>query len=141
MKRDKYDDAFSIAVRETANWTCERCGIHDPEGAAKGKSWITHCSHIYGRRNLATRWHPDNGVCLCAACHKELGDDPIEHAAFARKRLGDVRFDALKLLANSVYKWPKSEKEEMYKHYRSEIKRIKSQRQAGSFPDPLVSYQ
>lgn len=141
IKRDKYDDIFSACIREFANWTCESCGIVDPDGQAYGKSRRTHCSHVFGRRNLSTRWHPDNAFCLCAGCHKELGDSPIDHAEFARRNLGEVRYDALRLRANSVMKWTKAMKQEMLLHYRSELKRLKEARSLGQEPAPLVSYE
>lgn len=137
VKRDKHDDIFSQCVRQAAAWTCQRCGVVDADGQATSRSLRMHCSHIYGRRNLATRWHPDNAICLCAACHKDLGDDPIQHAAFARAYLGDTRYDALVLLANSVWKWRRADKVEMYQHYKGELRRLQ---QLGC-ADEVVSYQ
>ena len=141
MKRDKYDDVFSACIREFANWTCERCGCVDPDGQAYGKSRRTHCSHIFGRRHRATRWHPDNACCLCAGCHLEMGDSPIDHAEFARKVLGDVRFDALRLRSNTIMKWTKAMKHEMFLHYKAELQRCKDVRAMGEEPAPLVSYE
>lgn len=141
IKRDKHDAAFSDAIREAANWTCERCGYHDPDGEAKGSSRSIECSHIYGRRHKSTRWYPDNCTSLCTSCHFILGSDPIEHAAFARRHLGDERFERLVAMAAMVWKWTKAEKAEMLQHYRAEIKRIRRQRATGETVDPLVSYQ
>ena len=65
MKRDATDAAFSDAVREAADWTCQRCGREFPD--RKGRE--AQCSHFYSRKYSSTRWYPDNALLACASCH------------------------------------------------------------------------
>jgi len=127
IKRDKYDIVFSDLVRERSNWTCELCSRQFPEGTRQA----LHCSHLFGRRYLGTRFNPDNCFSLCAGCHMKMGENPVEHHEWARKRLGDGLIEILREKAQKVRKLPKPEKEEMYRHYRAELKRLESLRKAG----------
>ena len=38
------------------------------------------CHHVVPRRRWATRWEPQNGVLLCVACHRHIGENPLEAA-------------------------------------------------------------
>lgn len=131
MKRTPLDAATSDLVRERADWTCERCEEVDHEGQAKGKSMRMQCSHVYGRKHNSTRYELDNLFCLCATCHAYLETRPIEHAAFARSKLGDVRFEWLQQKHYQVKKWPKHEKEEARKFYIKQYKEIRESRMDG----------
>lgn len=68
IKRDKRDILFSLLVRERANNRCEYCS---------GTGHL-ECCHVQGRRSRATRWHPQNAVCLCHAHHRYFTERPIE---------------------------------------------------------------
>lgn len=127
IKRDKYDAVFSDLIRERANWTCELCSRQFPEGTRQS----LHCSHLFGRRYLGTRFHPDNCFSLCAGCHMKMGENPVEHHEWARKRLGDGLIDILREKAQKVRKLPKHEKEAMYKHYKDELVRLRLLRKLG----------
>lgn len=131
MKRDKYDKIVSDLIRESANWTCERCGIVSPDGQAYGKDRAMHCSHFKSRINKSTRWEIDNLSCLCAACHKRLGENPDEHTIFIASKLGAYRLDRLIRKGNQSRKWREDEKAEMYRHYKNELERIKHWRLMG----------
>eukprot|EP00919_Chromeraceae_sp_WS-2016_P066996 GHVR01158443.1.p2 GENE.GHVR01158443.1~~GHVR01158443.1.p2 ORF type:complete len:117 (+),score=15.82 GHVR01158443.1:703-1053(+) len=54
----KLDKAWSLAIRERAEYTCEKCG-RDANQAC----------HIVPRRYRITRWDLANGVCMCGGCH------------------------------------------------------------------------
>lgn len=82
-----------------ANWTCERCKCeYDPPTTA------LHCSHFHGRGNKSTRFNPDNAAALCYGCHRYFTANPHEHSEFFKQRLGEFRFDRLKLLFHTPQK-------------------------------------
>jgi hypothetical protein len=66
---------------------CARCG------SATGQ---LQCAHVFSRRYAATRTDELNAVCLDAACHRYLTENPLEHVSFFRGYLGDDVFFALK---------------------------------------------
>ncbi len=83
IKRDKFDDVFSKFIRTRAKWTCEFCKKNFESNRAG-----LHCSHMFGRRNITVRYHPSNAFAHCVYCHKRLGENPIEFAEWAEKKLG-----------------------------------------------------
>lgn len=127
VKRDKYDAVFSDLIRERANYTCEACGTHIPEGNRQA----AHCAHIAGRKNQATRYDSDNAVCLCAKHHFYYTDHPLEFAEWLKYYLGETRYEIVRDKANRIKKWGKGEKDEMLKHYRAELKRLRKLREQG----------
>jgi len=89
------DKKFSLFIRERAHWSCERCFkvYHPPTKALQ-------CSHFHGRRKKSVRFDPDNCMALCMACHQYFGENPLEHVAWMKNKLGARKFDALTLRAN-----------------------------------------
>lgn len=129
VKRTKYDAVFSDLVRERAGYTCERCGHYEPEGIGRQ---AMHCSHFKSRSNHAVRYEPINAFCLCAACHRELGDNPDLHAEFYLKQMGQGAVDLLQEKARRIMRRRKSDMEAMYAHLKSELKRLREERKAGA---------
>jgi len=86
------DDAWSEKVKENANYTCEYCGATD-------KQLNSH--HIFSRKNKATRWHLDNGICLCVGCHTfgahSAHVDPVGFMRWLRPYRGDARIGQLEM--------------------------------------------
>ena len=101
---------MSNLIRERANWTCEWCETYYPEGHRGG---LEH-SHIWGRARHSVRWLPENGIALCTGHHRYVTAHPIEHQAFALEKLGQERYDALELRANTTRRWKPWEKDELY---------------------------
>jgi len=96
IKRDKFDDVFSRFIRTRAKWTCEHCkkNFENNRGGL-------HCSHMFGRRNITVRYHPDNAFAHCVYCHKYLGENPIEFSKWAENKLGKKIIDqVLKIKLN-----------------------------------------
>ena len=136
MKRNKYDAVFSDCIRERDGWTCQVCGKSYPP-----KSQGLHCSHFYSRRHQATRYDPNNACAKCFSCHQRMGGNPVLFAEFIKKYLGPILFDELREKHNQIRKWTKSEKEEMYLHYKSELERLKNLREKGKIgPLRLTGY-
>ncbi len=116
LKRDKLDKVISDLIRCRAGWHCERCKKYYPKGHRGG----LECSHYYGRRGLSTRWHPPNLSSFCTGCHFHMGGAQDEYTAFMRKELGDTGFEELVLPGNAVRKYTKSDREELYQHYKAQ---------------------
>lgn len=107
--------------------TCEHCHVQIPEGQRQA----SHCAHIHGRKSQATRYDPDNALNLCAKCHREFTDHPTDFAHWLQEYLGEGHLDILREKAHSIKKWGKGEKDDMLKHYRAEVARIRKCRAEG----------
>ena len=127
MRRDKFDKLMSDLIRERANWACERCSTYHPVGSRGG---LEH-SHIWGRRRHSVRWFPDNGLALCTGCHRFIGSNPDEHKELARAILGNERYDALQLKANTTRRWKPWEKVELYAQMKAALKSMQERRAMG----------
>ena len=92
IKRDKHDAVFSDLVRCRNNYTCEMCDKEYPDSSTRGG---LHCSHYFGRRHQSTRYHPDNGFCLCFGCHRKVEEDPKFHTEWVISRLGSGCYELL----------------------------------------------
>lgn len=106
----KLDKAWSQTVQIRAGMKCERCG--------KMKYLNSH--HIVGRRNKSTRWEITNGCCLCAGCHTfsssfSAHQTPTIFAEWIIGERGQEWHDDLISQANTIKKWTKHDKEELFK--------------------------
>ena len=100
-KLDKADIAFSKYVR-TLHGKCVYCGKK-----GEGKEGITglQLSHYFSRRKESVRYDLENCDSLCIACHRKLGTDNRQlYDEFKIRQLGQKRFDALVLRANTTGK-------------------------------------
>lgn len=118
------DRYFSLCVRERAGNQCEVCG-------KSSEYWRIDCSHLFSRRHLATRWHPQNAFAHCFQCHQKLGGDPVSFARWADKRLGPAKVEQLYVLSSTTLKLSKADKAYIAKHYRQEHKAMLERRKAG----------
>ena len=89
------DDRFSVHIR-TRDGKCLRCN---------GEYRLT-CSHFHGRTLSLTRFDPENCDTFCLWCHdiletkKNLGQ---EYYQFKLLQLGQEKFDALKVRADTIF--------------------------------------
>ena len=125
VKRTKHDDIFSKVIRERDEYTCQRC-------KRTADTTKIECSHFFSRRHQATRYDPDNACAHCFTCHQYLGENPILFQSWIRSYLGDVRYSELVEKHYRTKKWLKAEKEEMYQHYREQLKELELQRAEGA---------
>lgn len=96
IKRTPADAAFSDFIRERAGWACEfpLCfKTFNPLDSAQRKK--IHCSHFKTRGNMRVRCDEDNAAAMCAYHHDYLGKNPDFHVDFFKKRLGEKRYWAL----------------------------------------------
>lgn len=123
------DELFSELIRRRAIQRaggCERCGSQkfdrDNNSGSTLVDWKQlQCSHVIGRNNRKVRWDPRNAYGLCAGCHIYLEHQPVEHAEFAKFRLGD-EYD---LLIASASSRGKVDKELIYLYLKQELEAIR----------------
>jgi len=95
IKRDATDALFSNYIRKRDNYICQRCHrVYD------GPSQAIHCAHIFSRRNISTRWDPENAIALDFGCHQHWGEEPLEMYDWYKRKFGEPQFDALLLRKN-----------------------------------------
>ena len=106
----KLDVAWSKLVKLKANMKCEipNCS-HKP---------TLNSHHIFSRKNAATRWDLDNGLCLCIGHHTmsskfSAHGNPIAFTYWLEEYKGSDFIDELSQKAHSTKKWYKFEKEEL----------------------------
>ena len=125
-RRNKLDALFSKLIRERDDWTCRISGVsirHSPVSL--------HCAHIMGRRHVGLRWHPANAVSLTAGEHLFYTEHPFEWTDWCVNEFGEDRVTELRRVANQPVKRPKTIREEIYQHYKGELKRIEGLRAEG----------
>jgi len=127
VKRYPEDIAFSNAIRESYDYTCQSCGNNHRHNPG-----YIHCAHIHTRKHRNTRWCANYGaIALCAICHRRYTDFPVEWGDFLRGYMGDSNYDEAKRRAWISRKFTKAERKEVAKHYRDELKRITALRAEG----------
>ncbi len=73
---------------------CQRCGN------TKQLQWC----HIYSRIIYPLRWDADNSMVLCAGCHFNAHQNPLEFSDLVRDRLGTERLQRLSLKRSGHFK-------------------------------------
>lgn len=103
IKKTSADNWFSLYIRCRDNWTCQRCGrvYHYNIGGDNTELQGLHCAHCFGRGGKSTRFEPDNCLALCYGCHSHIDSNPEEKRDLFIKRLGDERYEELRLQANT----------------------------------------
>lgn len=127
IKLDKIDKVFSRLVRGRANWCCEKCGTHYPEGNRQG----LHCSHLFGRARKSTRWSDLNAVAHCFGCHRYLTANPFEFTEWSKGYLGEEQFNKLTRLANTPTRLNEAIKREIYEDLKAQLKTMEDARAGG----------
>ena len=123
LKNDKLDKVFSRIVRESHEWTCAKCGKRYERG-----SQGLHCSHIFSRRCLSTRWLPSNAVAHCFYCHQWYGGNPVLGGEWAQDYLGAEKLESLKRRFHQTMKLSKADKEEIYENLKGTLRALEEER-------------
>ena len=131
VKLDAADIAFSKFIRERDEWTCQRCGTHDPDGPQRKGSHKVQCSHIFPRGNQSTRFYSINAKTLCFNCHNWFGSTPVEAARWVKDYLGSETLEELEKRARQVWPRTKKEKKEIAKHWRAQTEYLIRCREEG----------
>jgi len=121
IKRDKMDIVFSKLIRLRDRHRCRRCGRADRK---------LDCAHIESRRHSATRWDPDNALCLCFACHRWFDGEGSRRDTdqFAEGILGEQLYADIRQKARAVKKWKKGEKEALYQDLKAQLRALEEER-------------
>lgn len=70
-----------------------------------GSSYRLQASHIFSRSQKSVRWDLDNGMSLCSGCHLFFWHkNPIEATEFIKNRLGEQKYEDLRLKARTIVK-------------------------------------
>ena len=114
----KLDKIWSLLVKHKAKWECEYCG----------KSSTLNSHHIYSRSKKSTRWHVQNGICLCVAHHTfsstfSAHKTPLEFVQWLYKYKGKDYIERLEIKANTTCKLFKFEKELLLQELIKELKK------------------
>ena len=121
------DRYFSLAIRERAEWTCERCGkTHPPPTTA------LHCAHWHSRGSWSTRFDPSNAAALCYGCHQHTSvNRETEHRPLMLKIMGDMELDRLAFDKNRPASGIRKRVKEIAAHYKTEVMRMRALRDSG----------
>ena len=98
IKVQPLDKLFSEVIRKRAMRLCggcERCGS---QKVAYNKG--LQCAHCFTRSRYSTRWHEDNALGLCGGCHIYIQQNKEARDELFISKLGQHRFDKLKLASN-----------------------------------------
>jgi len=97
----KADNIWKAKVKENAGYRCELCG-------KKQNECQLHPHHYIGRRNKATRWYLENGICLCASQHTLSLWSAHQNPEWFRKEMLNIRGDKwlkdIIIQSNKVFK-------------------------------------
>jgi hypothetical protein len=91
----RLDKAFSLLIRSRG-----KCEWH-PATTCAGP---LQCAHIFSRRYLHLRFHPDNALALCAKHHWFGTLNPIEFSEMVKRLYGDAKFLALRQEKEAIRK-------------------------------------
>ena len=106
---------------------CQACGVNKRFEPA-----TLDCAHIMGRRSVALRWHPCNAVALCRSCHIFFTEHPFDWADWCRDQIGGDLVAELRLVSNQPVKWTEKVRDEIYLHYKAELKKMEAERAKGN---------
>jgi len=113
---DKLDQLTSLIVRAYENNMCEHCGKE-----------ANQCHHYFGRTRHSTRFEFDNCLSLCWACHRYWAHVNYEGCRdFLIARIGQTRFDELKLLSSKSANFSVTDLKEMVKEYKILLENLKT---------------
>lgn len=128
-KRDlvkKLDRIFSLYIRlrdamPNGYTKCISCG--------KIKSFKDmDCGHFFSRRHMATRFDEDNAHSECAYCNRFRSDHLVDYQINLIRKIGQNRYEKLKIKANTSCHFLDCELEGMISYYIMKIKEISTQK-------------
>ena len=93
VKQDPIMKLWSQCVRTRDGDTCQLCGT----------TWgVMHAHHFIGRRKAQTKYLIENGICLCFACHNEVGDYSGMNEELFAKTIGSKKKEELEVLSRII---------------------------------------
>ncbi len=117
------DDFWSLVVRQRANHTCVKCGRVMIPGS--GNAMNAH--HFIGKGSRSTRWDLDNGICLCAGCHRMKTDaahrQPEKFKKWVIDEYGEEWYENITIKGNQIKKWTIPELEVLVEEFKKGVKK------------------
>lgn len=104
--RKQLDEIWAEIVKKRAGFVCEYCN----------KTTYLNSHHIFRKRNLATRWDIDNGICLCSGHHtlnNFSAHNSIEFSDWIKKHIGEERYNRIRDKSYTIKKWTDVELESL----------------------------
>jgi len=112
---DKLDETISLYVRAKKPM-CEHCGKK-----------ATQVHHYFGRSRYSVRWEEDNLISLCWACHRYWAHVYYEQCRdYLIGRIGQERFDELKVRSNQPALHKDSDLEMMHDNFKNKLDKLTS---------------
>lgn len=115
----KLDKVFSLYIRLRDSkpfnyrfFKCISCGEIKPFEQAD-------CGHFHSRRHLSTRFDEDNAHAECRACNRFSADHLINYEKNLIAKIGQQKFDLLKVKAAGTSKMSDFEYEQLIKYYKA----------------------
>lgn len=122
----KLDKEFSLFIRlrdcmPNGYFKCISCGQIKPFGQAD-------CGHFHSRRHLSTRFDEDNAHAECRACNRFSADHLINYEKNLIAKIGQQKFDLLKVKADGTSKMSDFEYEQLIKYYKALNKKLRKEK-------------
>lgn len=122
----KLDKEFSLFIRlrdcmPNGFFRCISCGKIKPFAQAD-------CGHFHSRRHLSTRFDEDNAHAECRACNRFSADHLINYEKNLIAKIGQQKFDLLKVKAAGTSKMSDFEYEQLIKYYKALNKKLRKEK-------------
>ena len=124
----KLDKVFSLYIRLRDSkpfnyrfFKCISCGEIKPFEQAD-------CGHFHSRRHLSTRFDEDNAHAECRACNRFSADHLINYEKNLIAKIGQQKFDLLKVKAAGTSKMSDFEYEPLIKYYKALNKKLRKEK-------------
>lgn len=124
----KLDKVFSLYIRLRDSkpfnyrfFKCISCGEIKPFEQAD-------CGHFHSRRHLSTRFDEDNAHAECRACNRFSADHLINYEKNLIAKIGQQKFDLLKVKAAGTSKMSDFEYGQLIKYYKALNKKLRKEK-------------
>ena len=124
----KLDKVFSLYIRLRDSkpfnyrfFKCISCGEIKPFEQAD-------CGHFHSRRHLSTRFDEDSAHAECRACNRFSADHLINYEKNLIAKIGQQKFDLLKVKAAGTSKMSDFEYEQLIKYYKALNKKLRKEK-------------
>lgn len=122
----KLDKEFSLFIRlrdcmPNGFFRCISCGKIKPFAQAD-------CGHFHSRRHLSTRFDEDNAHAECRACNRFSADHLINYEKNLIAKIGQQKFDLLKVKAAGTSKMSDFEYGQLIKYYKALNKKLRKEK-------------
>lgn len=124
----KLDKVFSLYIRLRDSkpfnyrfFKCISCGEIKPFEQAD-------CGHFHSRRHLSTRFDEDNAHAECRACNRFSADHLINYEKNLIAKIGQQKFDLLKVKAANTSKISDFDYEQLIKYYKALNKKLRKEK-------------